>query len=89
MAPVNDFEVGRSWTTDLEPGTWYEIVPAGRPEIISGFVFVPPTEKRGLSLHDYRDVDGKQLNRRDKDHRALVPKWEAAIHRHIHFIHFT
>lgn len=64
------YAVSRAWTTDLEPGTWYEIVPAGKPHIIAGFVFMAP------GTTDYRAVDGKPLTREELRSTA---GWLAAV----------
>ncbi len=63
------YAVSRAWTTDLEPGTWYEIVQADRPQIIAGFVFM-------AGQADYRGVDGKPLTREELRNTA---GWLAAV----------
>ena len=74
MTYVTAYAVSRAWTTDLEPGTWYEIVPADRPHIIAGFVFAAPGP-HGITW-DLRAVDGKRVSERDGPGTA---GWIAAI----------
>lgn len=45
----------RAWSTDLEPGTWYEICYDDARRLIAGFVFVPPS---GITEAQNRDVLG-------------------------------
>ena len=75
---MSAYEVDHEWETELEPGTWYRIVKGDNPHIIAGYVFVPP---RGAT--DYRDVDGTKLSKANRDHREMVPQWDAAIQRHV------
>lgn len=60
--PPPRYAVGRHWGTNLEPGTWYEIVHANNTWLIAGFVFV---DARGTA--ECRDVDGSKLAGQGKD----------------------
>lgn len=54
------YTVGRAWSTNLEPGTWYEICQNTERKLIAGFVFIPASRP---DLTDYRDVDGSIMRR--------------------------
>jgi hypothetical protein len=81
--PRPEYHVARTWETNLEPGTWYEIT-GNKPSqyggfIGVGFVFDPPErpdrrarELWGTPERDYRDVDGSFLKRYERGFDSIV-----------------